>query len=545
MSLTVPLAVDFWTAASKRRITRELRSLSFRKIALGGWASASFSLDRPLSVDAPEIAQYGDAIISDARSAKIVWQGRQEDPGRGSGSDGEIWRVNAMGPSAHLHDITRPAMYVDTLWTHWLRFFQSGASREDGIAEIIDGAVAAQDDQNMRLMAQGTAWAQNTIVGMKHSLLSETGQTLSRFSVSYDMGETDTDWNLEVALYPANSIELEVNFTTTAAAAARVVTTDFATGQYIVVLRIRQDNAVAQTPTANTWALVTGVRLRSILKDAAGADITTGASYGLNTILASEVVTDLLGRLLNKFDGPNATVTATTYAIEQLIYPDGVTAGQILDDLIANFEPTFRYGAYEWTDRFAASPLNRFEWVEWPTSVRYEADTSDGFDSPGSGDEIYNAVSVRWRDAAGRVRRTQRTQTVGILDDASLTREAWIDLGDEVNTANNAVQAGDSFLSEHGIAPNAGTLRVARRIKDLTAGGYVDPWEIEPGELIRVRNVLPSVDALNVTDRDAVTIFRVQAMEYDSSDNSARLELDSNPRAISSSLGLPARARRR
>jgi hypothetical protein len=270
-----------------------------------------------------------------------------------------------------------------------------------------------------------------------------------------------------------------------------------------------------------TWAHFSGIIVRGVLKGADGADLTSG--YTANSVRADEVVKDLLGRLLPLYDGPNAAVPTTSYAIQQLAYPDGADAAGVLDDLMA-LEPAYYWAAWE---RNGATGLHRFEWALWPTEVRYEADVRDGFSSPGSAEGLYNAVLVRYLDQRGRRRTVTRTLAVAELTAAGITRQAFRDLGDEAGDATDAVQAGDAFLAEHARAPNAGTLTVARPIRDALTGRSVAPWEIRPGSLIRVRGILPRPDALQTTTRDGVTVFRVAATEFRAQDASATLELDS------------------
>jgi hypothetical protein len=265
--------------------------------------------------------------------------------------------------------------------------------------------------------------------------------------------------------------------------------------------------------------------VRGLLKDASGSDITSG--YVSDYVNVQEVVADLLGRLLPKFDGPNAVITSDVFPIEQLAYPDGASAQKIFEDLMLML-PAYYWAAWESGD----NGLHRFEWVPWPTDVRYEAPTHDGYDSPGSAGELYNAVSVRWRNAGGVGQTTRRTSAVAELSAADLTREFYIDLGDEVGNATNAVQVGDQFLAEHAVPLNTGSLTVSRPITDFQTGRQVMPWEIRPGHLIRVRDVMPRVDALNPNGRDGVTIFRVAGVEFNAAQASATLELDTYPATV-------------
>jgi hypothetical protein len=275
------------------------------------------------------------------------------------------------------------------------------------------------------------------------------------------------------------------------------------------------------TATAPTWISFYSVVVRAALKDASGVDITSG--YSLNTVTVTELVTDLLGRYLPLYDGPNALINASATPIDQWAYPDGVTPAQALDDL-ALLEPGYYWAAWE----SGLTGLYRFEYVPWPTStIRYDATTFDGFESPGSASELFNEVVVRWKDFKGRVRTTTRTQTVPELSDAGITRTGFLDLSDDAGSSTAATRAGDNFLLEHKYAPNAGTLTVSRPILDNTRGCMVMPWELVPGGLIRVQGVLPRVDSLNPADRDGYTVFRVVSVDFNGSNGTATLELDS------------------
>ncbi|HEY9418206.1 MAG TPA: hypothetical protein VIQ30_25885, partial [Pseudonocardia sp.] len=187
-------------------------------------------------------------------------------------------------------------------------------------------------------------------------------------------------------------------------------------------------------------------------------------------------------------------------------------------------------------------------WVALPAQVRYEADVIDGYDSQGSGDGLYNQVTVRWRDSSGKYRTLVRTSTVPTLDGVGLVRQGQLDLGDEVGSQAAAQAAGDRWLAERQFAANGGQLKIARPILDLASGRMVQPWEIRPG-LIRVRGVLPRPDALNGVSRDGVTIFRIVSSEYRASDGAATLELDSyartTPRLIADLVRRPSPTRRR
>ena len=524
MSLPLPLSVRLVTSRNDRHVTAELRNLAFRTTVPGGFASATLALDRPLSLQPDEIAYYGRVIVYDARTGVVVWEGRLEDPGRTAGPDGQVWRLTAMGPAAHTTDRTVPLIYVDRRIDPWEWAVYSSSTAQRLSAE------RDADTPSLRLQAQdGTALANPYTMEAIYRAINLAGQALGRVSASEINGGTGAIWANQLATRLAAGAATVADsdtwsITAGTLAASRGGGTAITAGHDVVSLRSVYTGGAANAD-ANSWAEYYNIVIRALLKDKTGADITSG--YSADTVLASEVVADLLGRLLTAYDGAGATIATTSYAIEHLAYPDGVTARKILDDLMG-LEPGYFWAAYEAN----TAGKYRFVWQAWPSTVRYEASAVDGYDGPGSADGLYNAVRVRYRTAGGEIRTVPRTATVAELTAAGLTREAFIDLGDEVSTLANANRAGDQFLTQHGSAPNAGRLTVARPIFDSVTGRTVQPWEIQPGYLIRVRDILPRLDALNATARDAVTVFKVTAVDYNTATAAAVLELDSPPRSL-------------
>jgi len=524
MTLVVPLAIRLKTAKADVHVTKDIRDLTFRSVIPGGFAACQISLDRPLSLDPGEIQPYGDLYVYDGRNGSTIWQGRLEDPGRGAGRRGEVWTVTAVCPAAHARDRTVPLIYVDRDMTRWYRYFESPLSHPDLVERI-------QEDQGGNGLAalhlqlpRNTEIVANQGGGREYRAIREAGQKLARIGYNWDAGQTNADWFTQLVTRTSGTLAASAAHNTAGGSVGAIVITNFTNGDDLCEIRIFV-NVAGTVADDNGWSSITSAHVLAMRFNADGTEKTTG--YTATTVLASDVVADLLGRLLNDYDGANASVAATSFAIDQLAYPDGVTPEQVLADLM-RFDPGFYWAAWE----EMASGKARFEWKAWPSTIRYEASAADGFDSPGSATELYNAVTVRWRDTDGAIKRTRRTQTVQALTDAGLTREAFIDLGDEIGSSANAVRAGDQFLAEHASAPNAGTLTVMTPLWDADRGRMVEPWEIMPGGLIRVRDVLPRVDALNATARDAVTVFRVVATEYNAQSNECRLALDSQPRTI-------------
>ncbi|MDP9145668.1 MAG: hypothetical protein M3N43_13430 [Actinomycetota bacterium] len=540
MSITIPLAVRLVTSRADRIVTRELRSLRFRSAAPGGFASASLSLDRPLSLQPDEIGYFGKLYVYDTRNGRTVWEGRVEDPARGNGSDGQVWQLVALGPSGHARDRRVPLIYVDRDMAKWER---ADIATPGATATLGEDPGTSTKKALILQWPQGLTVAVNSRAVMRYWQFMYASQKLARYDYTWDAGITAANCSVEAVTRTDGSVgsgEAARSQTFNVAGGGllpKVITTDFPSGRNTVEARIFVSSGGGVLADDLHWASFMDLVVLGTRYSKAGAELTAGADYTTNTVLSSEVVADLLGRLLPLYDGTNATVATTSYAIEQLAYPDGVDAWAVLDDLM-RLDAGYYWAAWESN----SAGKYRFEWTAWPTSVRYEADVTDGFDSPGSADGLYNAVNVRWKDTLGRVRTNRRTQTVASLTAAGITREGLVDLGDDIGTSANADRAGDQWLAERASPPNAGRLTIARPIRDLVTGRMAMPWEIAPGQLVRVRGVLPRIDSLNATARDGVTIFRIVSVEYDTSSAAATLELDSY--ALSTARALATQAQR-
>lgn len=521
MSLPVPLTARLKTAVSDRHVTSELRDLVFRENAIGGFAEATLRLDRPLAVQPGELDYYARCYVY--AGSRVVYEGEVQDPGRSVGPDGQIWDIGVMGPAYHTKDQTKPLIYVDKTLSDMRRSDNITPGGSDSVTE--DPGIGSGDALVLQFPG-GLPLVTNSRVTVRYLRCTEASQKIARVDYAWDAGRTSASLKVELILRTAgggSDVPRTQTFSTAGdVLAPKEIGTDWTSGRDIAEFRIIWTGGGVTVADDITWASLRDITVVATRYNRTGSELVTAADYSTNTVLASEVVADLLGRLLTMYDGTNATITATSYAIDQLAYPDGVDAGKVLDDLL-KLEPGYRWGAYESN----AAGKYRFEWKQWPTTVRYEADVTDGYDAPGSAEGLYNAVMVRWRDTKGLIKGTIRTSTVPLLTAAGQTRTGFLDLGDVAGSLAGAQQAGDQFLAEHQYPPNAGRLTVARAILDRATGRMVQPYEIKAGELIRVRGVLPRIDALNASARDGVTVFRIWSKEYSANRASAVLELDS------------------
>ncbi|MFY1589003.1 hypothetical protein ACN267_31435 [Micromonospora sp. WMMD734] len=527
MSLPIPLTVRLRTSRGTRDITREVRDLAFRWTDPGGHATCQVSLDRPLTVQPAEIAYYGDLTVHDGRHGAVVWDGRLEDPGRSAGTQGQVWDLAAVGGQAHTRDRTVPYILIDQPLTSLDRVDNATPKGDDSIATD-PGSTSSQQQALVLQYPQGITIVTNARVVMRYLGLQRSGQKLARIDHTWDAGRTDSAFQVEALCRTDGSLSSgEVarsdNWNTAGGGSSpRRIGTHWTAGRNTPEWRTIYTGVGGAINNDLHWASISNLIVMATRYTAAGVEQLTGTPYGNSYVLASEVVADLLGRLLPRFDGAGATIATTSYQIDQMAYPDGVQPAKVLEDLMS-MEAGYTWRAWE----RGANGLYRFEWVQVPSVVRYEADVVDGYDSQGSAGGLYDQVSVRWKDSKGRPQLTVRTASVPELTSAGLIRQEIIDLGSDVGSLAAAQRAGDQWLADRRYAPNAGRLRVARPILDLQTGRMVQPWEIRPG-LIRVRGILPRTDALNPTaSRDGVTIFRIVGSEYRASDAAATLDLDS------------------
>ncbi|MGX4657110.1 hypothetical protein ACWCHM_26175 [Micromonospora sp. SCSIO 07396] len=529
MSLPIPLSIKLVTSKGERNVTRETRDLVMRWTDPGGYASCQIALDRPLTLQPDEVAYYGNLLVHDGRHGGVVWDGRLEDPGRSAGAQGQVWDLAAVGGQAHTRDRTVPLIYVDQQVLSNLDRVDNATPKGDDSVGSTPANTASQEQVLILQFPEGLTVVPNSRVVTRYLGLQRASQKLARIDYTWDAGRTDSAYQVEAVARTDGSLASgEVarsnNWSTSGGGSSpRVIVTHWTAGRNTIEWRIIYTGVGGKIGNDLHWGTFGNLIVLSTRWTAAGSEQLTAAPYGNSYVLAHEIVADLLGRLLTSFDGANARIATTTYQIDQLAYPDGVDPARVLDDLLS-MEAGYTWRAWE---RNAAGRY-RFEWVALPTTVRYEADVTDGYESQGSADGLYNRITVRWKDSKGRPRTTTRTSSVPALDNATppLIRQGSIDLGGDVGSTSAAQRAGDQWLADRKWAPNGGRLRIARPILDLETGRMVQPWEIRPG-LIRVRGVLPRPDALNASTRDGVTIFRIVASEYRVSDGAATLELDS------------------
>lgn len=526
MTLPIPVSIRLRTATRDVHITSEVDDLAFSATSPGGFEACTLSLHRPITFTPGEVAQFGRLYIYDARNGSTVWEGRLQDPGRSAGGDGQVYQLAGVGGSAHLQDSTVPLIYVDQDMTRWTK--ARGASGEAQSAQVTASeSPTGGDSALVNAFPAGLTVASGSCCSAYYPGLQDAGQELAVFDWSWDTGVTNANWTLRALSSSTHVVRTEISNTAGGPNSTAVIGSPaaFVIGDDKPYLQFRWIGGASSTGGSDAvWAAFKTVVIRTVTYLQDGTKQTSGYTSLDRTIKASTVVADLLGRLLTDvIDGANATIASTVYAIDQLAYPDCVSPAGVLADLL-ELEPAYTYHVWETNPQ---NDLFRFEWVPWPSDVRYEADVLDGFSSPSSGNTLYDSVRIRWRNVRGYSFSQVRTQTVPALATAGFSRTAYLDLGDVTGSLAAVQRAGDGFLAEHQYPVNAGRLVVTRPIVDYQTGRMVQPWEIRPGNLVRVRGVESYPDSLNPDGRDGLSIFRIAATSYSAADAAATLDLDS------------------
>lgn len=547
----IPITVRLANSQVDKHITNKLGGLSWRSVAPGGYASASFSLESPISVNDPLLAAFTRVYVYDSRNGNTVFEGKLQISGRSANDRGEVWALTAVGGSAHTLDDMQVLVYIDQAMNNWIRDVLE--------AQFIAPSATAgpsSHPNNDTIDALVCNWPGSTPINSSPSsrvsvgYYGFVGSTMTVGALKFNYSTSGANANHKTEAVTGGSptylaIDYAAVVTGTGATVILYVVDDFLAGRDIAGLRMRRTAGGATTTSGEAWAAFYSVRIlgRRMLKDGTLVSGVAGmvtADY----VRASQVVGDLLGRMLPQYDGVNAEIDTTDLInIDQLAYLDGTNANQVLDDLMA-LEPSKFWAAWE-SDKITGK--YRFEWRAWGTTARYEATVDDGFDSPAPSSELYNQVLVRWNDSRGRIKNTLVTMAVPELTDNGIVRRGFIDLGDEAGSAANATSAGNAFLSDHNMRRSVGTLTVARPIVDLLAQRSVAPWEIKPGELIRVRGVEVSATTnVAATTRDGATVFRIVSNEPNG-EGTATLELDMFSQTEARSLAnlIKKRTRRR
>jgi len=505
------LAVRIFDGTTDRHVTQHVSDLRFTKTAPGGHLAASMRLSLPRDTF-DDLGPADKCWIYDATTGRPLWEGFTQNPGATDGPAGQGFDLSAIGTTVLTTDESRALVYIDKDLTKWERY--SGGLAAATVENTADPTGVDTGDGVLLQFnpAQTVGTGQFVQVGYNH--LRGAGLELGAFQWSFKSGKADANYNVAYVQRggtPATNI-VQGTLSTTLATLGRYVNGGaghFDTGTDAVALDLSRDGGATTIGGTDdsTWTWFTELFILMRRMNKFGTLVTgSGGMVSSSSVLASQVVEDLLGRVLTFCDKNASTVEATTFLINQLAYYDAVNVRKVLDDL-AGLEPDFL------SEMLHSTPSGYvFNYRAWPTEARYEISTADGYSKTGGDVDLCNRIAVTWIDERGRSQVETVTTVVPALDDQGRIRDAEpVTLTKGRGSQENAQRYGEQVLAAKNEGPKAATARVGRRIKDHLRGTWAEPWEIEPGYMASVR--------------ETGDLLRLTQMEYVDADGAAMLQL--------------------
>jgi len=499
------LSVRINDGRTDKIVSKQVSNLEFSTVAPGGHGSISFHLDAPWSDW--DIDGNTKMWVYDGRTAECLCEGLAEDPGREYSGDGEGWDITAHGGAARLTEQSEAALYIDRLLDRWTSSPASTPSANTTVTD--DPGYAPGRDALVMQFNPGQPITTGDTAAMRYE--TSAGGELGGFGYTWDAGQS-ANHEAQAIVSPSNvSVRADAFTTAGGTQAAALGFTAFPEGQTWLTLRQKRVAGGATTVgNDNLWVAFSNVYVRGVLYDKSGVKMlgltAPGTApeydYELPYILASDVVADMVGRLLTFCDGASARIDVSTYHIDQLAYPDGARAVDRFNDL-ALFEP----------DQFAevlesnAAGLHRFNYRAWDTAPRTVLSTGDGYVQPGSETDQADRIAVYWVNSRG-IKKT--TVVTAVVEGLTRTVDAEaVDLGDRAGTAANATRVGEQVLAAQNAVSKAATAVVTRDVLDRYTGARWKPWEHRagyPSQVQQTGDVLRVTETRYVDNDEAVTL---------------------------------------
>lgn len=526
-----PVCINLLGPDGRLDITKQVSGGSFDN-TINGFRQAQISLSQPLILAPRELQAFSALRITHARTAGVIWEGDLQDPNRSQGAGGPVWDLQALGRISYLEMVERPYIVIDGNPDSWVRAqettetIRSAQTQVANNPDVGDGLQFSVPDGTFIDNGGNPGY----ITKMYYPHLQLIGQVLGAVVVGLSVaGKVNA--NQYQGIY-TSTLDDSVTFTTALGSfsGSWVGTED-------VPYLVWGYTTDGYTTDANDWCNFGQVTVRALLHDASGAP-ETGSFTHLSYVYIDDVIPDLIGSgLAPGLTLGNVEVPVSRHQFKHLAYKDPVTARQVLDDM-AILEPGYYPSVWQ------NSVLN---WLAFTSVVRYELDADrDEFRYSGSAADLYNAVTVRYINKAGIASYVRRTSTVAVLDDAGLTREAQLDLSNNIGISDtDAELAGDNFLADHSTVIRGGTVTVSRRVWDNAAARTVHPSEMRAGDIAVIKNVDPNPGSIGATASNGSTAFRVISCSYDIGTGACTVELGQFARSTERQIATNATVRRR
>ena len=484
------VAVRLKTPTVDRDVTHLVEGdLSFTTQAPGGEVQCSFRLNA--GYDAfPDLGQMSRVWVTD-RHGRMLWgRGYADNPGK-SYDGAEGFDLTFKGGSSLAEEESRPLLYIDRTLDSW----ETSTDAQYGNGSTGTGGRPNADGVEGLLLSLGSGApiAPGGKVRMWHEGLRASDMELGAFSMRYVFGSGAGAGYTGGPFTPYDG--WIVSGTTTEQVVA-VSSPSITAGTKTLAINLGRTGAATNISSDSVWLHARDVVVKGLLRNADGTARAVNGSAAYTT--ADLVVTDIVGRGLVAIDAATAEIATSQFEIDQLVYADGATAAQVLDDL-TQFEPDH----FWWIGGAGSETGHMFRWAPWPTEPRYELWSDDGVTFPGSEAALCDRVTITWEDTNGRKKSTTYTLQQKVTQGAATTRDmvalATLDgrqrsaprasLPDGLGSEANAAKAAWAILDAANADATSGSATIARRVRDIITGEWHDPAALRAGELARVADL--------------------------------------------------------
>jgi hypothetical protein len=498
------VSVRLITATVDRHLTdREVQAFTYKSGVPGGYLDASLT-GRVGIADFPDLTRNSRLIAYSRQTGKVLYEGRTDQPVWVKGSGGEEFTVTALGAAAQMRDRTEKLIYIYST--------RDGIKQEDLLAQVPGAQVettgtipTGTDAGSSAVVVQfpsGTALVTDAEAGVRDYSFRDSLMLPGALTMKVVGGSTQGNWYLygDVSGGTPVTITSQGNSTTpwnaawhadpTIAGAPAVDEWPYDTGTLGLSYRWTAGASTIANDTA--WVAFYNLVMQAQLLDESGAHIHATSLPSNTYVLASQIVADLIGRLLTFVDPALTSIEATTYQIDQAAWPDGITAAGVLEWL-TTFEPDFFHEVLESDPTTGKHRFNLRQWDDG-TNPRYAIVAADGFKRDGGENDRCNCVYVYYTDAQDITRRVAVGQDIpelggnpvvgGVIDPTLVDRvmqAETITLPKGISSEANAVQIATALLEQSNRGANAGTATRRTEIIDLWSRVKVQPGEMLPG----------------------------------------------------------------
>lgn len=501
-------------------VTEQAQEVVFSNEMPGGYASCSFKLPLSFHHTHPEIEPWGDVVINEGEA--VVYQGRIEKVTRIADDSGSWVELEAYGWQRHAQDVPYRGIIRDRRLSEW-EFDTGGDGTVHDWIESSSFRLKEDDDGDpyMRLALpkfdaadsdEETAVSTNDRARIKYTVENFPNAGIRRLHFKWKASVGTAELSVRVYDGPSASASskklYERNWTANNNEYIDVTLTNWKAGSKTAYLYLAYVN------DGFTSLKKRSIKVRDVYIEAAP----------ISTPTASKIVKTVISANCPKFD--TTGVQTTTRKIEQLVYEDPTNPSEVFTQMLA-FAPADVSDDAEWKWGVWEKMVNdkyRFTFEPIPSGMSYEVSAATIDDISYDYANTYNEAIVQFVSPIGNLQETKRTRAVDSLDDAGLTRTAFVE-GLAGATTAQAQELGDVFLKEHSRPARQGAITVyGDQVRNAGTHTGIPFWRLRAGLRIRIVDLRSS--DLPIPEREGFHAFIIRRVEVNLGGGYAVLTLD-------------------